>query len=85
MLILFSHSLVVTDCGCHKRDQLFFITPYSYGFLQSTDHLPLALQTLFEAANLVFDYDELNTKSAEYQITSVTEGNQHRLPQLTGG
>ena len=80
---------MVTDCGYHKRDQLFFqlyIPLYSYSFLQPTDHhFPLALQTLFEAANLVFDYDELNAKLAEYQMTSVTEENQHRLAQLTGG
>ena len=98
MLILFSHSLVVTDYGYHKRDRLSFqlyITPYSYSFLQSTANLvfacsqqidlPLALQTLFEAANLVFNYYELNTKSAEHQIPSVTEETQHRLAQLTGG
>ena len=69
----------------HRPVILPLTSPYSDEFLQSSEHLPLPLQTLFQVKYLSFNYFELLTMSIQYQITSISHEQQQRLASYTRG
>ena len=69
----------------HRPVILALTSPYSDEFLQSSEHLPLPLQTLFQVKYLSFNYFELLKMSIQYQITSISLEHQQRLASYTRG
>ena len=62
---------------------LSIIPPHNKQFVQSSDHLPLPLQTIFDPKNLEFDYLQLLGIAKDFISPTISTTQQDHLEELT--